>query len=358
MHLLISAAVILCLLLAWAGWLWLVRWIYRVRRAAPARLLATTADGWRIALYRRAPASRRFREPVLLCHGLSTSHLNFDFDPPYSLAHFLAGRGFECFSVDLRGTVTSLPPKGKGRYGYSIDDHIRYDAPAALDRALAEVGATQALWVGHSMGALVGYAAAVRGEAPRLRGLCALGAPVFFAFEPWLRHALSVALLLAWPRALRQRILGGTLAPFLGHVPLPLSDVVINPKAVPPPLQRKLFATVVGEISRGVLLQFSDWIRHDAFRSRDGTEDYRAGLARLEVPTLVLGGSADRLARPAAIHGQFELLGAPDKTLMIFGPENGDTFEYGHGDLLFGARAPEEVYPRIAAWLEAHATPL
>jgi pimeloyl-ACP methyl ester carboxylesterase len=183
-----------------------------------------------------------------------------------------------------------------------------------------------------------------------------VGAPVFFSFETWMRRALGVASLLAWPRALRQRLWGGTLAPFLGHVALPLSDVVINPKAVPPALQRKLFATLIGEISRGVLRQFSDWIRHDAFRSADGTEDYRARLKTLEVPTLVLGGSADRLARPAAIHGQFDLLGSPDKTLMIFGPENGDTFEYGHGDLIFGARAPEEVYPRIAAWLEAHAT--
>jgi pimeloyl-ACP methyl ester carboxylesterase len=336
----------------------LVRWFYRVRRDPPELHFARTADGWQIALHRRAPQVRRFREPVLLCHGLSTSHLNFDFDPPYSLAHHLAERGFECFSLDLRGAGLSRPPRRLGRYHFSIDDHIRFDAPAAIAEALRISGAEEAFWVGHSMGALVGYAAAERGEAERLRGLCALGAPVFFAFEAWMRRALAGGVWLAWPSALRQRVVGLTLAPFLGHVTLPLSDVVLNPKAVPPSLQRKLFATVVGEISRGVLAQFADWIGHDAFRSKDGALDYREGLKGLRVPALILGGSADRLARPAAIRGQFELLGAEDKTLMIFGPENGDTYEYGHGDLIFGERAPKEVYPRIAAWLEARATPV
>ena len=28
--------------------------------------------------------------------------------------------------------------------------------------------------------------------------------------------------------------------------------------------------------------------------------------------------------------------------------------DYGHSDLIFGLRAPEEIYPRIVAWLRAH----
>jgi len=45
-----------------------------------------------------------------------------------------------------------------------------------------------------------------------------------------------------------------------------------------------------------------------------------------------------------------------DKTLAVFGPENGDTLPYGHGDLLYGENAPKEVYPIILRWLEARAT--
>jgi hypothetical protein len=74
-------------------------------------------------------------------------------------------------------------------------------------------------------------------------------------------------------------------------------------------------------------------------------------------PVLVLGGTRDGLATPAAIQAQAALLGTPDKTVMLFGTENGDALEYGHGDLLLGIGAPGEVYPRIVSWVAARATP-
>jgi homoserine acetyltransferase len=114
---------------------------------------------------------------------------------------------------------------------------------------------------------------------------------------------------------------------------------------------------MMSSMSRKVLLQFQDWIRHDAFRSFDGSVDWRAGLSRLQLPVLVMGGSVDRLATVENLHAQYALLTAPDRTLHVFGKDRGDRMDYGHGDLIFGAGAPREVYPVIRAWLEAHATP-
>jgi hypothetical protein len=54
--------------------------------------------------------------------------------------------------------------------------------------------------------------------------------------------------------------------------------------------------------------------------------------------------------------GQAELLSSNDKTVMLFGRENGDTLDYGHGDLLFGENAPLEVYPRILRWVSDRAS--
>ena len=68
-----------------------------------------------------------------------------------------------------------------------------------------------------------------------------------------------------------------------------------------------------------------------------------------------MGGSQDALATPQAVLGQAELLGSEDKTVMLFGRENGDTLDYGHGDLLFGEHAPMEVYPRILRWISDRA---
>jgi len=335
-----------------------VRAYYRLRSPRPARTLVPTPDGTRIAVYHRRPEVRRFAEPVLLCHGLAANHLNFDFDPPHSLAHAFAAAGFEVFSVDWRGAGASRARHLWQRFHYDADDLIAQDGPALLAHALERTGAPGAFWVGHSLGALVGYGVLGGADGARIRGLCALGAPVFFRYTGWVVRLSRVALWVAWPLAFRQRWLSIALAPFLGHVTLPLTEVLLNPKAIAPRVLRKMYCNLVSSMGYRLMRQLDDWTRHDVFRSRDGRTDYRARLRHVGTPVLVMGGSQDALATPKAVEGQFELLGTEDKTLMLFGRENGDTLDYGHGDLLFGEQAPLEVYPRILRWIADRASPV
>jgi pimeloyl-ACP methyl ester carboxylesterase len=346
-------------LLVLGAWLWVVwRW-YRLRPPRPRLIRVQAADGWSLAIYHRPAARRRFEEPVLLCHGLSANHKNLDFEPPYSLAAHLAEAGFECFSIDLRGTgASTLPPGLRGWSRYTVDDHIRFDAAALVEEALARTGARRAFWVGHSMGGLIGYAAAQGALGDRLAGVVSLGSPAFFRYRPWMVLVLRLGHLAGWPLGIRQSIVSVGLAPFLGHLTLPLSDVILNPLHVPPPLQRKVFAQVVSSIGRGVLGQFADWVRNDAFRSVDGRVDYREGLRKLRVPLLAIAGSEDRLAPPDVVREAFLLAGSEDKSLMIFGREFGSAMEYGHGDLVFGTGAPTEVYPTLTEWLGERGNPV
>ncbi|MBX5482452.1 MAG: alpha/beta fold hydrolase [Myxococcaceae bacterium] len=340
-------------------WLWIqaVRRVYRLNRPRAERIAVTAKDGWSLTAFRRAPATRRFEEPVLLCHGLAANHRNMDLEPPLSLAMYLAEQGFDCYSVDWRGTGRSRgAPKGRRSSDYSVDDHILLDGPAFLNEVLRRTGAQRAFWVGHSLGGLVGYGVAQGPEAAHLAGLVTLGSPAFFRYQPYMHRLLRVARTLAWPWALHQRVFSLLTAPFLGHVTLPLTEVVFNPEHIPPTAQRKIYAQVVSSVGRKVLLQFSDWLDHDAFRSFDRSVDYRAGMARIRIPVLVAGGSSDRLAPPDVVTAAYEVLGSPDKTLMIFGRDNGDRLDYGHGDLIFGLGAPTEVFPRIRDWLAARAT--
>jgi pimeloyl-ACP methyl ester carboxylesterase len=204
----------------------------------------------------------------------------------------------------------------------------------------------------------VGYALAQGPEGSRLAGLIALGSPVFFRSEPLLRSLLGLGVRAAWPRSLRYDWITASMAPFLGYLPLPLSDLVAWPGHMSPRVLRQLASHMLTSMSRKVLLQLHDWVAEDTFRSFDRSEDWRAGLAHLTLPVLVLGGSKDRLAPPDNLRAQYELLGSPDKALHVFGRDRGDRMEYGHADLLFGSGAPSEVYPVLRAWLEAHATPL
>ena len=357
--LLAAAAALAGAALLLAAWMLLVWRVYRLQRPPPELMFLRAPDDWRLALYHRRAAVRRFEEPVLLCHGLAANHRNFEFEPPYSLALHLAEAGFECFSVEWRGTGASRRPPRLGRYGhYTIDDHITLDAPAFLDRALEVSGARRAFWIGHSLGGLIGYAVASGPHADRLAGIVTAGSPAFFSYPGYMLYVLQLAKALAWPGKLRQRWFSIATAPFLGHVTLPLTDVVLNPKHIPPKLQRKIYAQVISSIGRKVVLQFDDWLRNDVFRSWDHSVDYRAGLARIRLPVLITGGASDRLAPPRVVRAAFDACGSADKTLMLFGCENGDLLDYGHGDLLFGAGAPREVYPRIRSWLEERATPI
>jgi pimeloyl-ACP methyl ester carboxylesterase len=312
-----------------------------------------------LAIHERRAAHRRFEEPVLLCHGLAANRCTFDFEPPYSLAHVLTEAGFDCFCMEWRGIGASRsPPRGRRWPSTTVDEIVTCDAPAAIELALARTGARRVFWIGHSMGGLVGYVAAQGPHGAKLAGLVALGSPVFFRPDPLLRRLLLLGAWFSWPRAFRNEWLSATLAPFLGHVALPLSDLLMNPRHILPPVQRKVYANMMSSMGRQMLVQLHDWSTHDTFRSRDGATDWRAGLARLTLPVLVMGGSMDRLAPPENLRAQYALVGSPDKCLHVFGCERGDKMNYGHGDLLFGTGAPIEVYPEIRAWLSARATPL
>ena len=352
-----AAAAIGLTVLAAAAYLAAVRAWYRLRSPRPELALVPTPDGTRIAVHHRRPAVRRFLEPVLLCHGLAANHTNFDFDPPHSLAHVFAAAGFEVFSVDWRGAGASRARRPWQRFCFDADTLIAEDGPALLAHALERTGAPRAFWVGHSLGALVGYGVLGGPHGGRVQGMVALGAPVYFRYTGWVARLGRVALWLAWPLAFRQRLLSIGLAPFLGHVTLPLTEVLLNPKAIAPRVLRKMYCNLVSSMSYRLLRQLGDWSENDAFRSRDGRVDYRERLRRVTTPVLILGGSQDALASPQAVLAQAQLLASEDKTAMLFGRENGDTLDYGHGDLLFGENAPLEVYPRILRWVSERAQP-
>ncbi|XXF79506.1 alpha/beta fold hydrolase [Myxococcaceae bacterium GXIMD 01537] len=350
---------VLALILGNVVWVFGVRRLYRLRAPPPETHLVRCEDGWELAVHVRRAARRCYEEPVLLCHGLAANRYTFDFEPPYSVAHALAEAGFDCYSVEWRGTGHSRrPPPGRRYTDFTVDDHILQDGPALLEFALRDSGARRAFWLGHSLGGLVGYAVAQGPLASKLAGLLALGAPVYLKSEPLLGALIGLGVKAAWPAQLRQEWLSASLAPLLGYVTLPLSDLVVNPAHIPPRIQRQVYANMMSSMSRKVLLQFQDWITNDTFRSFDGRVDWRAGLSRLALPLLVMGGSADRLATEQNVRQQFDLLTAPDRTLHVFGRDRGDAMDYGHGDLVFGTGAPLEVYPLIRTWLETRATPL
>lgn len=313
-----------------------------------------TPDGWLLRAWHLPCPERRFAEPVVLCHGLANNHRMFDVSQPASLARTLSAAGFDCWLVDLRGAEGTVRRTQKAPHDASIDDHVAYDVPALVAAVLERSGAKEAFWLGHSMGGLVALAAAQTQGLP-LKGLVAMGSPLWFDHGRMTRLALRAGILAAAPGRVRTEWLTLFFSPLAGWFRFPLADGMVNHANVAPLLQRRAMASVFAPMWRSVLAQLLDWETHDAFRSRQGV-DWRQGLSRLAVPMLLIGGSADLLAGPASLTRALPLLGGEDKSLLLFGRAYGHAHDYGHGDLILGSSAAQEVFPLLVRWLEQRAT--
>jgi pimeloyl-ACP methyl ester carboxylesterase len=238
------------------------------------------------------------------------------------------------------------------RYDWSFDEYAERDLPAAAQAVLRATGARRLHLVGFSTGALAAYAwLSDPHRELEVGSLVSLGGPTSFKR---MSRSLSGRLIrnLRW---LRHRWLMRVMAPVSGYWhPSPL-QIIHNPENTDGKIQRRAMVNMIANFSRNELLQYSDWILNDTFRSIDHRRDYRAELPRITTPTLFLAGTRDVLAPPDAVKLTFDSVGSADKQFQICSRAQGMRVNYGHYDLLIGREAPAEIYPLIARWIESHA---
>jgi pimeloyl-ACP methyl ester carboxylesterase len=318
-------------------------WKLRLPSREDELLHVSTRDGWTLALGHCRPRGAPRRPPVLLVHGIAMNRGAFDFGlERWSLAAHLAAAGFDCYALDLRGHGGSR--RGPGSR-WSLDTYLEEDLPAALDAIRARTGAGSVLYVGHSQGALLGMAASAL-YPERIRALAALAPPVHFREQPKLR-ALA---------GLRRSGLGGHLrllaqiaAPFSGYWHPGIFDLSVNLRNVEPHVYRRMLANGIEDLPAGVVDQFSDWIRDDAFCSCDHTVDYRTLVRGCRQPALFVSAEKDGLAPPHVVEEGWRDWCGP-KQLWSAGAD------FGHTDLLLGRGAPETVFPVVRDFLLEHST--
>ena len=307
-----------------------------------------TPDGATIALGRYHPrGERRFLSPVVLCHGLGANRYDLDFSERYSLAQFLARRGFETWVLELRGRGKAGKPVDA-----TFDDQARDDVGTALRTVLSAGTAADALWVGHSKGGMVAYAHLARQPSAPIRAIAALGTPINFEHQvgvkPFLRAVAPALRLKTIPMRLATRL----VAPF-GLPPWPIGAYLANADNMEPQVIRQAISNVTADILGGVGRQFLRWITTGRLDGEDGF-DYRARLKDVKVPVLLMAGVNDMLAPPQTVLPTQQLLGGPSEYVLL-ARAHGFSADYGHGDLTLGRKAPDEVFPRVAEFLERHA---
>lgn len=321
---------------------------------------ATTSDGWRISLTRyRAVATdgkvgaAKASLPVVLVHGLAANRRNFDLTEDRSLARWLAGKGHDTWIVELRGRGLSTRPRlfSGIKYDWSFDEYVEKDLPAALAEVRRATGSEALHLVGFSIGALACYAHLSAGD--NAKGVASLTSLAGAAFFKRMAKGVSGRLVrnLRW---MRHRWIMRVLAPISGYWHVSPLQIIHNPENTTGKIQRRAMVNMIANFARNELLQYSDWILEDSFRSIDQRRDYRAELANIAVPTLFVAGARDILATADAVKDTMERIGASDKKFVICSRGQGFAVNYGHFDLTIGNRAPDEIFPLIAGWIDAH----
>lgn len=324
---------------------------------ADATHYVTTRDGWRLALHRYHGGRG---EPIVLFHGLGANAYIMDLGPGASLARYLRGRGYDVWVPDLRGVGYSRPRSLRSlpRMRWTVDDLAVQDVPAIIDQIVEVTGQSRVHWVGHSLGGVLGYVHLVqRAHArveTRVASLCTLGAPGVYGVPGGAARLHPMFWILSWlPDPLLIWLAGlwiPAYAPWFRAYPTHTAARVRTAVA------RRALASMVSPVNPGVVRQVARWFRTGEFRSSDGSIDYAEGLERLRVPTLVIAGAADVLAREPQVRAGFERLGAELKSYHRVSQADGAHFDYAHGDLVIADDADVDVFPIIAGWMARQAT--
>lgn len=337
-------------------------WYERDHDGQPDCHWARTRDGWRLALYRHQPPAGSHRTPVLLCHGMSSNRWDLDGPGRISLARWLRRRGYDAWVLELRGAGRSTRPtwwNGK-RYAWSFEDYVQHDAPAALQVILRETGATQVHWVGHSMGGMIAYALLMSPIQRKVASAVTLGSPTMSAVgHPVLDFGVPYRGLL---RYVPSRIPLGTLArlaapaaPLLARLLSPnVAELGWHPGNADVALLRTLMLTAVDDLPASLLREFARWYDTRVMNDRYGMFDFSAHLERITTPLCIIAGSHDGLTPVRDLEEVYRRIASQDKAFRIIGQAHGCARNYSHADLVLGLYAPDDVYPVILDWLEAH----
>ncbi|MDP8254216.1 MAG: alpha/beta fold hydrolase [Candidatus Alcyoniella australis] len=344
---------VLCLGVLFAlGLLW--GRIYRLEDSPEQVHYFQAADGWTLSISRRTPEKPvKGREPVILCHGLACNRFNFDFNRTMSMARYLAGEGLDCWVLELRGFGRSARRRlfSANRFKISFDDLVRLDLPAAVDHVSKVTGAKKVHWVGHSMGGMVAYGAFPSEGGKKVKSLCTIASPGQFGLQPEITILTKARPLLRNIRYIPVRFFAWAVIPFVGRATMNFARATFNESNMEPLVVRRILANVTSPISSTLAGQFLYWIeQRSELIGLDG-HNYSRGMEDLSMPMMFIAGNVDHLASPAAVRHAYDRVGGQDKHFRLFGTDQGDSIDYGHGDLILGKAAPYEVFPFVRDWL-------
>lgn len=311
----------------------------------------TTGDIWKLRMCRYRKG-RTQGEPVLFVHGLSTNQHNLTSPAGDSFVDYLVERGYDCWTVDLRGTRSSTPPFERRRTEATLDGQLLYDIPAAIKHIRQSTGYARVHWVGHSMGGLLLYAYAQDFGEEYIASGVTLGTPVMLEGLDLRVPKIPVFLAKHFPAfcgaMLRAYV---PLAVKLRHVPRVYPT---NVKNLHPEMKAAHFYQLIENPAPRIIEEVVFWARNGVIRMDNDELDVVQGLRQMRFPLLSFYAPRDRFTSEEKVRAFFAQLKAPEKEFHILSKDEGYEEDYDHCDLAFGKNGAKDVYEPALRWLQRH----
>jgi pimeloyl-ACP methyl ester carboxylesterase len=305
--------------------------------------------GWRLALHRFVEPARLKRggRPLVIVPGFAMNSFIFSYHPRgVSLVEYLAGRGHEVWTVDLRAQGETERRGGHFRFG--LVDVGLHDVSVALAGVLrhSTLGASAVDAVGCSLGGTFLFMqAAWNPEAPIAR-LVNVGGPL-----RWERTHPVVRALASYPPLYRALRLRGTrrmacrVLPLAARIPGALHPY-LHPAICDLSSPEMLCRTVEDPVPR-VNEQIARWIRDRDLL--DAGRNLTDGARAIRLPLLTIVANADGVVPPETARSGHEVVASARRHLVTAGDAH---HPMAHGDLFVSDLAEASVFRPLADWLE------
>lgn len=285
-------------------------------RTKPTVVRVRTDDGVSLALHRFPGCGAIWQDhPVLLTHGTFSNG-----KVCAGLAEYLAGYGFDCWVLELRGHGESE----RGSVNADFERLAMFDVPAGFHAVLRATEKQQVFLLAHSGGGFVlaMYLARHPEVREQVRGLVTLASQTTEA-----------------PATLRGRLNATRI-------------MLVNNLAGP--ARHRLLAFGPEDEFPAIVNQWFRWNWSGRWLGNDGF-DYLDAVKSITIPTLWFAGTGDRYIAPASGCRRIcEAFGSADKQFVECGKATGFSEDYDHPRIIVSRPARQEIWPRILQWLLVH----
>ena len=306
--------------------------------------------GWRLALKRVAPptfSNDPAPRPVLIVPGYGMNSFIFGFHPRgLSLEAYMASRGLEVWSVDLRGQGRSVREHGTEQYGLgelAVDDRA---CAIAHVRRSTRTGRDEVDLIGCSLGAALTFAhLACVPDAPVHTVVSMGGLVTWVKIHSVLRAAFWSPWLVGRVRVRDTRKLAGRALPALVRFAPKLLSLYLNADSTDTSNAATMIQTVE-DPNPYVNRDIARWIRRRELVVRG--VNVSKSMRAMKYPLMVVVANDDGVVPPETSRDIFTAVGSTDKELLEVGDA---TSRIAHADLFLSTGAQDRIFAPVADFL-------